>query len=244
MKATYFFIFLSMLVTVGCKKDPKTLLYAEETPRNFLSNDTYKKLVVQIDYVNGYEPTQTALNHLKSFLEQRLNKSAGIEFNLNAVSSPGKNTLSISEIQKLEKDRRRLYTKGDVITAYLFFADADYDQNTGSRQVLGLAYGTSSMVLFNKTIRNLSGGLGQPSVSTVEATVAEHEFAHILGLVNNGTGMVNSHQDEANGKHCDNQNCLMYFEAETSDLIGNLLGNSIPSLDSHCIEDLRANGGK
>ncbi len=244
MKATYLFVFLFALFISGCKKDPKTLFYAEEKPGNFLSNDTYKKLVVQIDYAAGYEPTQTALNHLKTFLEQRLNKSGGIEFNVSSIASPGQSTLSFSDIQKLEGKNRRFYTKGDVITAYLFFADGDYAENTSSRQVLGLAYGTSSMVVFEKTIRNVSGGITQPAVSTVEAVVAEHEFSHILGLVNNGTGMVSNHQDEANGKHCNNSNCLMYYQAETSDLIGNLLGNNIPGLDSHCLEDLKANGGK
>lgn len=244
MKTTYFFVFLFLLFVTACKKDPKTLFYAEEKPQNFLSNDTYKKLIVQVDYVAGYEPTQAALNHLKGFLEQRLNKSSGIEFNLTGVASPGQSTLSISEIRDLEKKNRRLYTKGDVITAYVFFADADYNENTSSEQVLGLAYGTSSMVIFDKTIRNLSGGITQPPVSTVEATVAEHEFSHILGLVNNGTNMVNNHQDEAHGRHCNNSSCLMYFEAETSDLIGNLLGSAVPTLDNHCLEDLRANGGK
>jgi hypothetical protein len=244
MKTTYLFVFLFALFVSGCKKDPKALFYTEEKPHNFLSNDTYKKLIVQIDYVAGYEPTQTALSHLKAFLEQRLNKSSGIEFNLGGIASPGQTTLSLSEIQALEKKNRRLYTKEDVITAYILFADADYNENTSSEQVLGLAYGTSSMVIFDKTIRNLSGGITQPPVSTVEATVSEHEFSHILGLVNNGTSMVNSHQDEANGRHCNNSNCLMYFEAETSDLIGNLLGSAIPTLDNHCVEDLRANGGK
>jgi hypothetical protein len=244
MKATYFFIFLFALFISGCKKDPKTLFYAEEKPENFLSNDTYKKLIVQIDYVTGYEPTQAALNHLKAFLEQRLNKSSGIEFNLSSIASPGQASLSVSDIQKLEKKNRRLYTKGEVITAYILFADADYNENTSSQQVLGLAYGTSSMVIFDKTIRNVSGGFTQPAVSTVEATVSEHEFSHILGLVNNGTSMVNNHQDEANGRHCTNSNCLMYYEAETSDLVANLLGNTVPALDNHCLEDLRANGGK
>lgn len=244
MKATYLFVFLLGLFVSGCKKDPKTLFYAEEKPENFLSNDTYKKLIVQIDYVAGYEPTQAALNHLKAFLEQRLNKSSGIEFNLTGIASPGKASLSLSEIQKLEQKNRRLYTKGEVITAYILFADAAYNEDSGSSQVLGLAYGTSSMVIFDKTIRNLSGGITQPAVSTVEATVSEHEFSHILGLVNNGTGMVNNHQDEANGRHCNNSNCLMYYETETSNLIGNLLGNAIPTLDNHCLEDLRANGGK
>lgn len=64
------------------------------------------------------------------------------------------------------------------------------------------------------------------------------------GLVNKGTALTSLHQDGVHGKHCSNSGCLMYYEAETSDIINNLLGDPIPSLDQNCINDLKANGGK
>ena len=40
----------------------------------FLQGDQYTTLQVEIDYVEGAEPTQEALNSLQTFLQNRLNK--------------------------------------------------------------------------------------------------------------------------------------------------------------------------
>ena len=83
-----------------------------------------------------------------------------------------------------------------------------------------------------------------PSTAKLESTVLQHEFAHILGLVNNGTPLVDNHHDDEHEGHCDNQDCLMYYLAETSDIAANLFGISAPTLDANCRADLQANGGK
>jgi hypothetical protein len=100
------------------------------------------------------------------------------------------------------------------------------------------------MVIFEKTIREFSGGLGKPSATTLETTVSLHEFGHILGLTNNGTPMQSAHQDEPNGKHCNNKDCLMYWAVENSNIISTLTGGNIPQLDAQCVADLKANGGR
>ena len=71
-----------------------------------------------------------------------------------------------------------------------------------------------------------------------------HEFVNILGLVNNGTTPQSTHQDTPHGAHCSDDTCLMYYQADTSDMISNLLGGKIPELDAACLADLKANGGK
>jgi hypothetical protein len=87
-------------------------------------------------------------------------------------------------------------------------------------------------------------GLAQPSRFTLEATVTEHEFGHLLGLVDYGTPMAAAHEDSGHAHHCDNQACLMYYGAETIDIAGSLTGGEVPAPDEHCIADLKANGGK
>ncbi|MGV8093688.1 MAG: hypothetical protein AB2L24_17655 [Mangrovibacterium sp.] len=63
--------------------------------------------------------------------------------------------------------------------------------------------------------------------------------------MNNGTGMVGSHQDAAHGRHCNNESCLMYYAAETTRGIQDFLrGGSVPALDNQCLADLKNNGGK
>lgn len=213
-------------------------------PNDFLSAKKYDKLVVEIQYVEDYQPKAESVNNLKTFLEGLLNKPGGISVTQIALPSPGKASYTLTDIREVEKANRSGNTSGSTLSAYFFFADADFAENGKDSKVLGIAYGSTSMVIFEKTIREFSGGLTSPPVSTLESTVINHELAHILGLVNNGTPMQTVHQDEAHGRHCNDKNCLMYYAAETSDIIGNLVGGNVPKLDAKCIEDLKANGGK
>jgi hypothetical protein len=242
--ASYSLLFTFILIS--CKDDDSPSITTANnaiTENDFLSDKKYNSLTVEIKYVNGYAPASASLDNLKAFLQSRLNKPSGITFTQSGVVSPGKSVFTFSDIQNLEKQYRTLGAKGKNVVAYFFFADGDYTEDTDTTKVLGAAYGTSSMVIFEKTIKDLSGGLNRPSTTTLESIVLEHEFGHILGLVNNGTPMQTSHQDTAHGAHCNNANCLMNYKVESSSMILRF-GSTIPSLDANCLADLKGNGGK
>jgi hypothetical protein len=217
---------------------------ANSLAKEFLSSENYDKIVIEILYVDGFQPSMASIDNLKNFLEARLNKPSGIILAQNAVPSPGKETLTVKDLELIEKASRTQFIFGKTITAYIYFADADFAENTADSKVLGVAYGNSSMAIFEKTIRESTGGIGQPSTTNVESIVLDHEFGHVLGLVNFGSKPQSNHQDKEHGRHCTNTNCLMYYATETSNFVANILGGSIPSLDEACINDLKANGGK
>ena len=235
-------IFLLADIPSGCKKD--TLITPTVAPNDFLSDKKYTSLIVEIQYVQGFQPSAQTLNNLTAFLQARLNKPNGITFINENISSPNKSTYSLSDIQSIELNHRTQNAKGNVLVVYFLFVDGDYASNTSNGKILGITYGSSSVVIFEKTIRDFSGGLGQPPTDVLESTVTEHEFGHVMGLVNFGTPMQTNHQDIPNGRHCNNQNCLMYYSVETSNVVANLLGGNIPSLDNNCLNDLKGNGGK
>ena len=233
-----------LLAATGCHKESVSVSNNNIVPNDFLSDKKYDKLVVEIQYVSGNAPAAATLDNLQTFLQQRLNKSSGISITQNAIPSPGKTAYSLDDVQNIEKASRTQTTNDKTLTAYFLFVDGDYASNSGNSKVLGFAYGSSSMTIFEKTIKGLSGGIGQPTVTVLESTVLLHEFGHILGLVNNGTPMQAAHQDVPHGKHCDDQNCLMYYTVETSDVVANLVGAGIPALNTSCLNDLKSNGGK
>jgi hypothetical protein len=236
---------LFLLIAVACRKDKKVAETGSTgTPSDFLKGSNYTKLVVQVIYVTGMKPEDGTLNNLSSFLSARLNKPGGIEMVFREISPTGKPSLTLDDVKALEKQWRSVNTGGQTLTAAILYLDGDYVQNSGSSKVLGIAYGFSSMAVFEKTVRDLSGGITQPSRVLVESSVTNHEFGHVLGLVDNGTAMTTTHLDGAHGHHCSNKSCLMYYATETSDIISNLVGGNVPQPERNCISDLQAAGGK
>jgi hypothetical protein len=240
----YLYVFILLASAgQGCKKD-KTDINQKITPNDFLSNSRFDNLLIEIQCVNGTDPTTATIDNLKAFMGQRLNKPGGITVIVNHISSPGKSVLSLEEVRDIEKNNRSQQMHDGTLTAYFLFVDADYSDNDGSSKVLGVAYSSSSMVIFEKTVKEFSGGIGKPSVTTLESTVSMHEFGHILGLCNNGTSMQTPHQDEPHGKHCNNNKCLMYWEVENSNIVSSMMGGTVHELDAQCLADLKGNGGK
>ncbi|MEX0647338.1 MAG: hypothetical protein WEA56_16535 [Balneolaceae bacterium] len=208
---------------------------------DFLQEDEFRELILEVDYMEGHEPTQESLNNLQTFLEERLYKTSVTIRQPSEIAAAGQQNYSADEVRDLEEEYRNEFSQEGTLAAYFIILDGEYSQ----QNVLGIAYYNTSMAFFGETIQNISGGIGQPSRRMIETTVMRHEIGHILGLVDNGTEMQEDHKDEGNGSHCDNDSCLMYYAVQTTNFFANLTeGGEIPELDAFCIADLQAAGGK
>ena len=190
--------------------------------------------------MTGYAPDASALGHLQNVLNTYLNKPSGITIVTKEIPASSSATLSIDQVKTIEEQNRTVFTSGDQLGVYFLYTNGNFTDNN----VLGAAYRNTSMVIFGKTIHDNSGALGQTSRAKLESTVLEHEFGHILGLVDIGSPMQSNHKDAAHGNHCSNTNCLMYYASDTKDILGFLLTGNIPSFDANCVADMHANGGK
>ncbi|MFL1011874.1 membrane metalloprotease [Flavisericum labens] len=212
---------------------------------DLLSDDTFTRMEIELAYVEGFEPTQQAINNFVSFLEARTYKPDGIVVEKKAIPSSGKTTFTIDEIADIENTHRTNYNNGNTIAVWALFVDGESDKNDDDNVVLGSAYWNTSFVIYEETIREFSNSPTEPNRSVLETTVITHEFGHILGLTNLGAALQSDHEDEEHPKHCNVENCLMYWEAESGSAIGNVVNSgSAPQLDAQCIADLQANGGK
>ncbi len=258
LRVAFFLYLIPLFFLASCSKDDESdpsdfnrnralnKQRVGDSAHDLLSADKFKRVIVEIQYVQGFEPAAAAVNNLKTFMEQRLHKPDGITVKMKELPVIGQAAYSVTDISRIEEQYREEYTTPDQLAIYFFFADSHSSKNTSTGRVLGQAYWNTSMVLFEKTIQELSGGLGQPSRANLETVIFHHELGHILGLVNVGTKMVTNHQDPDpdHGAHCDNNACLMYWGIETGDVIKNLIGGTLPQLDQNCLNDLQANGGK
>lgn len=254
MKKILALIFFLSIV-VSCSKDEVTttnddtnktanLQPTGSSSHDLLSDDTYTSMVIELVYVEGYQPTTTAINNFVSFLNARTYKPGGIRVETRSVPSPGITTYETQDYVDFEAENRTLFNSGSQIAVWAFFTDGNANGDTSTQVTLGTAYRNTSFIIYESTVQSLSGSIHQPSTAVLESTVIEHEFGHILGLTNFGAPMQSPHEDTDNPKHCNVDTCLMYYAAATGGNLMNISGGTIPQLDAQCIADLQANGGK
>lgn len=249
-------VFLLLLVT-GCSKEDSdssgtpgidksaNLKALGSSAKDFLSDEKFTSIKVEMVYVTGYQPTQKTIDNLKTFLSQRTFKPDGVTIDTRAIASSGKAPFDINEIVDIESENRISFNAGDEIAVYIYFADGSNENDTNSKIVLGSAYRNTSMVIYGETVNMISNRINAPDKSTVESTVVNHEFGHLFGLVNLGTPLQSDHEDDTSKGHCNVSGCLMNANVEFgADLIDMIENNNMPQFDESCLKDLIANGGK
>ena len=211
---------------------------------DILSGNVYSNLVLDIMYVDGYQPTSQAVSKLVDFISDRTFKT-NITVSMRQIPTPSISTYTTANVRDIEDENRIHFTAGNTMTISALFLNGSSASNSGNSVVLGTAYRNTSFVIYEETIHQLSNSPLEPNRVILESTVILHELCHLLGLVNVGTTMVEDHQDTAHGAHCVTQNCLMYYAVENGNSISDMLsGGQVPELDSFCLQDLQNNGGK
>tara|TARA_R110002049_G_scaffold73024_2_gene189203 strand:- start:1825 stop:2604 length:780 start_codon:yes stop_codon:yes gene_type:complete len=212
---------------------------------DLLSDNTFKKIIIEIAFIEGFKPTETAINNFKNFITERTFKPEGIVFIEKEIPTTGKNIYTLDEVVVIEKENRTQYNSNSTITVWVLFINGKSSKDTNSSAILGSAYWNTSFVIYEETIQGLSNSAFEPERSLLESSVINHEFGHILGLTNLGTDLQSDHEDLDHPKHCTEEDCLMYWAAETGQGIGSMVsGGQVPRLDAQCLADLKANGGK
>ncbi len=253
LKKTLAILIIGLVLFISCSKEddvsgntinPITNKQATGSSSNdLLSDKKFKSMVLEVVYVDGFEPSAAAIANFMSFLGARTYKPNGITILKRAIPSPGKATFSATEIATIEDTNRTKYNTSNQIAVWVFFVDGKSVLDTSTSVVLGQSYRNTSFVIFEKTVQGLSDSPLEPNRILLETTVITHESGHILGLTNLGAPMQSNHEDTSHPKHCNVSSCLMYWASETGHAISNM-GSGTAQLDAQCLADLRANGGK
>jgi hypothetical protein len=251
------YILFTFILFTACKKDATSEtendLKAENrkslgtSAEDILSSDIYPNLTVEFVYSSLFKPTRQTLTNFRDFLELRLNKTGSITFVETEIDPPTGAPFSIEEIKAIEDSNRTIYSAGDELSVFVFFSNGFSSNDTNTSVTLGTAYLNTSIVIYEKTLQKLVKDNPNIDLSELESATLQHEFGHILGLVNLGSDDIHAdHEDVDHPKHCMVEECLMYFESDTrSSIIERFSGRRIiPQLDPLCIADLKAKGGK
>lgn len=247
------FILVLFLVT-GCttddSEDPGVSFAANRmttgaSAKSLLTAGKYDRMIFDIVYVEGQRPTDNSISHFLSYVNQRCYKPGGLEYTLSAIPDQGKEVYNTSDIVALEEAHRTRYNDGNTIAVFILVLDGASYRDQGNTVILGTAYRNTSFVVYGETISRYSSQFISDDKTVLESTVLDHEFSHLLGLVNLGADLQSDHEDSNNSNHCEVSDCLMNYQTDAGiDLSQIGFGGGIPTLDDQCLADLRALGGK
>lgn len=252
MRKNYFLnFFLVYLVLTGCTLDNsekeisphRNDLVLGASARNFLSDELFTAINIEIVYVTGHAPTQEAINSLYTFFERNTHKPNGVFIQTRAISSPDVGSYSLEEIKEVEKKYRTAFSVDNSLAVFIFFADNKSQKNKEDTNILGTAYMNTSIAVFDSVIQSMSG-----SRSEIQTVTLHHEFGHLFGLVDNGTPAQSDHEDSdpEYKAHCNVDGCLMAAKIDVKSSPLSFLENGVKILEfgEKCKLDLKANGGK
>lgn len=215
----------------------------------YLKGDRFTRLVLEVDYVDGFGPMEEAEQGMIDKVRPLVDKPDGVEavHDQTIVSRGEDHAWSVEELDRLADETDTLSVGDNTTKMHVLFVDGHFEEDSDDGKVLGLAWGNKNIAIFKKTIRDNCEGLltGDRLCRFAEQAIYTHEVGHVLGLVNNGVPIQSNHHDVEHGAHCNNDKCVMYWAYEGTqvfDVLRDRLGGDGGALefDAACKEDLAA----
>ena len=201
--------------------------------RTFLRRSPATSLVVEVDWVNGRDPSRSSLDHLSSILRRELDKPAGISVQLGNRIPAGHPKWSLTDLFSLEKANRANHSGGSRATIWICFVDGSFDENANA---LAVAFTASSAAIFRDRIDDATTSVVlEPAI---ERSVVLHEVGHLLALVNIGYRSRYDHEDPQHPNHSNNPDSVMYWAVEDVSVRNILRGGPPDDFDSADRADL------
>jgi hypothetical protein len=200
--------------------------------KTYLKGSPAKRLVVEVDYVTGREPAQSALDHLADVLNKVSDKPGGISVTKGNAFASSKSTYSVSDIRAIERANRSEHSSGGTATMWMVYLNGSYS-NGGA---LGISYDATSAAIFRDQIDNATTAIIDEAA--IERAVITHEAGHLLALINIGYKSRRDHEDPQHPHHSKNDRSVMYWAVEDVRLRNLLTGGPPSEFDDDDLADL------
>jgi hypothetical protein len=156
----------------------------------------YNKLLVEIDAVEGTQPTAGELAELKGWLEQMTNKPGGVTVKLDNLIAPARargrapDSLALEYLNgPTDEDTAFIYVLCYRSRLNRYFAEAENPNFTFFPYPCAIFINRSYALVFFSL------------VGRARKLMMQHELGHALGLARN--------ESHSGGGHCTNKGCLM-----------------------------------
>jgi hypothetical protein len=185
------------------------------------------KLIVEVDAVEGYEPTAAALDLLRTRLASVVDKPSGIQMLPTESFSEHHTSWDGADLRVAERRYRDRYSSSAAAVLYVIYVDGSY---AASDDALGAAFNASSFAVFVQKIRQDATTPLVPS-SAIERSVLVHETGHVLALVNLTYRSPRDHEDPQHEGHSRNPDSVMYWAIDNVGIASLLGGRTAPPTD-------------
>ena len=226
----------------GCISDE--ILFQNEESRGIpgglamacLDSSKYTKLVMEIDYENGYQPKSSSTDMLKQRLEQVCDKPDGVSISSTETIFGKEGSWTSDDVRSFGWENKDNQPRTDSTLYWqILFPSGSYTDDS----VLGVAVDASTIAIFGDSVEEAKGPIfGRPSAEEVENSVIVHEAGHLLGLVNIVYQSLSEHEDPDHPNHSNNEDSVMYWAIESTS-IGSIISGELPNeFDELDLEDL------
>lgn len=176
----------------------------------YLQGHTFTRIVIEVDHIEGAEPSEDALNALRGTVERYADKPDGVVLERSDTIPQALNSYSLSDIQLLMRQHRDNYSRSNTVVMYILYLNGGFES---LKNTLGLIIDSSSFVIFPNEIGR-SPGTVVFGRSVFEEAVITHEFGHMLGLVEVNYKSEVERQDPVHEHHSINRESVMYWAVE------------------------------
>ncbi|QQR91307.1 MAG: hypothetical protein IPJ88_06150 [Myxococcales bacterium] len=227
-------------------------LYSEQTQR----------IVIEVDYQTGAEPYTTGgafsgdpwdlfelnLKALFNYTTSELVVPKTLS-DMEELTDITDDKFTLEEIAAIAQKHQDTPNTDSQRVIYIVFLDGYSEDDQGNQEeILGLSIRNTNIVAVFKPIIKTRSALYPELAEQINVI---HEVGHAVGLVNSGISMSEDHLDtqQYSGKsHCDNRDCIMYFEFEMNDNVDDRLGeilqrNSQVLFGDECLIDTEEAAG-
>ncbi|MCK5547648.1 MAG: hypothetical protein KAI64_01440 [Thermoplasmata archaeon] len=182
--------------------------------KDYLSDERFTEMIVEIDYVVGFEPDSWSLNTFETKMYKYVSKSSVVVQVDDPITLQGTN-----DPEGLEGDYRDYYTEGDTAVVYIVYVSGEAQNG---ENVAGVTYSGSSIGIYKELIINNIPDTRPDYMDlrrTAEANILLHEFGHVVGLINEvGFQSAYDREDSSHPNHSEYDDSIMYYQASETDL--------------------------
>lgn len=189
-----------------------------------LNSTHFTELVIEIDYEADQKPRPETLDLLIERINSVCDKQS-VSYELSLTDFEHEGVWTSDDIRLKGRETRETNAMNENQLRFHFMFPSGRHSDSG---VLGVAVDASTVMIFVDTIKEAENFIQRPSWEDIEAAVTVHEFGHLVGLVNLVYTSNVDHEDPDHPGHSSNEDSVMYWAIESSD-ISNIIFGTLPN---------------